>query len=261
MLNLKLKRALVLFILILALGFPCFAQETSSNLARDIEALKQGQEAIRKELQEIKNLLRIQKTPVNMPTSVSVRDVEFELTNDLIEGDESAKLILVNITDYQCPFCARFTRETYPQIVKEYVNTGKIRYAVLDNPLASHTLAPKAAEAARCARDQGKYWELHKQMMSDQKSLGELSSYAASSGLDIKTFQNCLDTNKYADAVKKDMALTSKFGIAIVPGFIIASVDPKNPFKLKGISSILGAQPFASFQKSLEQALEEIGKR
>lgn len=101
MIQLKFKSALILFISVLVLGCSCFAQESPAELAREIESLKQGQEAIRKELQEIKNLLRAQKVPVRRPPAVNVRNIEFELPNNLISGDKSAKLVLVNFTDYQ----------------------------------------------------------------------------------------------------------------------------------------------------------------
>ena len=101
MIHLKSKKAIVLFVSILAFGYGSFAQEPVSDTAKDIEALKRGQEAIRKELEEIKNLLRAQKVPVLRQPAVNVRNVEFELTNNLIAGDKSAKLILVDFTDYQ----------------------------------------------------------------------------------------------------------------------------------------------------------------
>lgn len=98
-------------------------------------------------------------------------------------------------------------------------------------------------------------------MLSNQKSLGDLPSYASTLGIDNDEFQNCLETNKYAEAIKKDMVLASKLGISAVPGFIIASIDPDHPSKFKGINSIRGAQPFTNFRKLLDQALEEIHKQ
>jgi protein-disulfide isomerase len=250
----------VLLSISLTTCFSCFAESSCSEKANEIEALKQSQTAILKELQEIKELLRVQRVPTQMKPTFSPRNVEFEFTNNLIKGNQNAKLVLVNIMDYQCPYCSRYTLDTYPQIVKNYVDTGKIRYTVLDNPLPSHPLAPKAAEAARCAKDQGKYWELHTQMMSDQKSISNLLSFTDKLGLDSKAFQNCLDTNKYANDIKKDASVVSKLGISAVPGFIIASIDPTNPSKFKGISSIQGAMPFSVFQQELDRALANLPK-
>lgn len=259
MIGFNFIKTLALSAAIFASSAFCIAKESQS--AKDIEDLKQGQEAIRKELQEIKNLLISQRIPVQdpnqAPPTADVSDLDFELSNGLIKGGAEAEIVLVNITDYQCPYCSRYTRETYPQIVKDYVDTGKIRYAVVDNPLAFHAFAPKAAEAARCAKDQGKYWEMHNAILSDQQYLEKLSVYADKIGLRAKEFLSCVDSSKYADAVKKDMELAAQLKVSAVPGFIIAATDKENPSRFKGISGIQGAMPFDVFKKQLDQALNE----
>ena len=94
-------------------------------------------------------------------------------------------------------------------------------------------------------------------MMSDQKNLSELNTYAESINLDIAQFENCLSTNKYADEIRKDMALAQKMGITGTPSFVLARTDPQNPAKVKGISLIRGAQPFPAFKQAIDQALTE----
>ena len=259
----KFGQSFALTALLFTLALPCFAIDQ----AGEIEELKRGQETILKELQEIKNLILSQKVPAPVPAqqqppqqlkpSMDIRGLEFELYNGLMKGDQNAKLVVIEFTDYQCPYCGSYARETYPMIEKQYVNTGKIRYAVVDNPLPFHTLAPKAAEAARCAKDQGKYWEMHEQIMADQGALDNLPSYASKIRLNVKVFQDCLDTGKYAAAIKSDMNLASALRMVAVPGFVVAVVDQGNPGKLWGISSIQGALPFAIFQQLLDQALNE----
>jgi predicted DsbA family dithiol-disulfide isomerase len=96
---------------------------------------------------------------------------------------------------------------------------------------------------------------MHKLMMSKQDSLENLSSYAASLNLDSAKFEECMRSNKYKEEVSQDAAIAQKLGINGVPGFIIASIDPQNPKKVKGISFIRGALPFANFQKELDSAL------
>jgi protein-disulfide isomerase len=144
--------------------------------------------------------------------------------------------------------------------MKQYVDSGKIRYAVIDTPLPMHPLAPKAAEASRCAADQGKFWEMHGQLMSNQAGLANLESYANQLKLDVARFNECLKTNKYSDEVNKDLVLASKLNISGVPGFIIAQGDLKNPTKVKGISFIPGAQPLAIFMREIEQALAGLSE-
>lgn len=94
------KKIGTIFIIEILIGYSCYAQDSVSNQARDIEALKQGHEAILKELQEIKNILSAQRTPVRKAPEINDYDFKFELSNDLIIGDEKAKIILVNFTDY-----------------------------------------------------------------------------------------------------------------------------------------------------------------
>lgn len=231
------------------------AQGADSDVQKEIELLKEGQKTIMKQLQEIKTLLQQRPSNPATPPEVNVRGMEFELGANPVKGSSSSKLILVDFTEYQCPFCGRYARETFPQIMKQYVETGKIRYAIMDMPLAMHPLAPKAAEAARCANEQGKFWEMHDQMMAKQDALANLSSYATALNLDMPKFDECLKSGKHAQGVAKDMAAASKLGVSGVPRFILASVDPRNPSKVKGIASILGAQPFPAFQKAIDEAL------
>jgi len=141
--------------------------------------------------------------------------------------------------------------------MKQYVETGKIRYALLDMPLGMHKLAPKAAEATHCSRDQGKFWEMHKSIMLNPQKLEDLNSYAESLNLDMAPFESCLETNKYADEIQKDIAVAKTLGITGTPSFVLAWTDPQNSGKVKGISLLRGAQPFAEFQKAIDQALAE----
>jgi protein-disulfide isomerase len=127
-------------------------------------------------------------------------------------------------------------------------------------PLPIHKQAPKAAEAAHCAEDQGKFWEMHGRLMAKQDMLDKLSSYAASLNLDLPKYEECLNTNKYAKKIIAEVDMATKLGIAGVPGFIIAKRDPLNPLKAKGISAIRGAMPLQMFQKEIDQAIANMLK-
>jgi len=214
------------------------------------------QQAMRKDLSEIKALLSKPGAP-QQPPQVDIKGIKFDIGDNPVLGSESAKLILVEFTDYQCPFCGRYARETYPQLREQYVDKGLIRYAVIDQPLSIHPDAAKAAEASHCAGDQGKFWEMHEDMMAKQDALGNLSSYANTLGLNVRQFEDCVDTGKYSDAVRKDMDLANKLGINGVPGFIIGTVDKNDASKITGISMIRGAMPLGNFQKELDTALQK----
>ena len=239
------------------LGSGCIASAQTADIRQEIDELKQGQRAIQKELEEIKSLLEKiaaqQARP--SPSGPVIKDVEFEIGNNPVKGSVTAGLMLVEFTDYECPFCGRYVRETFPQILNQYIEKGSIKYTVIDLPLPMHSKAAKAAEASHCAEEQGKFWEIHELMMAKQESLGDLSSYAADLNLDVQKYDECVNTGKYADAVNKGIALAQKLGINAVPGFIIGRIDSSNPGKVTGISMIQGAMPFASFQAELDAAL------
>jgi len=121
-----------------------------------------------------------------------------------------------------------------------------------------HKLAFKAAEASHCAAEQGKFWEMHDSMMADQQTLDALESHAESIQLDLAQFQACLNTDKYAEAVRQDMADANKLGVTGTPSFVLTLTDPKNPSKVKGLAILKGAQPFDNFKRILDQALSSL---
>jgi protein-disulfide isomerase len=247
-------KAFAFILLICGISSVLMAQESGADLKKEIEELKQGQQAIQKELMQIKSMLTKIAKPPSLP-QINIKDVEFELGDNPVQGRDTAKFILIEFTDYQCPHCSRYVRDTYSQIEEQYVDKGVMRYAVIEQPLPIHPLARKAAEASHCADDQGKFWEMHKLMMFKQDTLPNLSSLALSLSLDAEKFEQCLNTEKYQDQVEKNSELALKLGINGVPGFIIASVDPQDPGKAKGISAVLGAMPYSIFKKELDRAL------
>jgi protein-disulfide isomerase len=175
-----------------------------------------------------------------------------------LKGDNKAKLTLVEFTDYQCPFCSRYARDTYPEIMKEYVNTGKVKYVVREFPLESiHPQAFKASEAALCAGEQRKYFDMHDKLFSDQKALApaDLPKHAETLGLDVGKFQECLTSGKHAKAIRKDMADGQKAGVTGTPSFFIGVEQPNGSFKVLNV--LKGAQPYAAFKDALDSSLAQ----
>jgi protein-disulfide isomerase len=186
----------------------------------------------------------------------NVKDIVFNLGDNHVKGQNAAKITLIEFTDYQCPYCARYVRDTLPQIAKEFIDTGKIRYVMLDLPLEQiHKSAFKAAEAAHCAGDQGKYWEMHDRLFNNVQALEPFKGHAEAVGLDATKFDKCMTDGKYTPAVRADLAESQKVGITGTPGFVVALTDPKDPKKAKGVSFLRGAQPFDAFKTALEQVL------
>jgi len=254
----RLMRNCALAMLPLVLGNIMSAQTPDADLRQEITALRQGQEAMQKDLADVKALLEKLTAP-QRPAGPVVRDVEFDIGDNPVLGDAAAKLILVEFADYECPFCGRHVRETFPQIKERYIDAGVLRYAAVDMPLPMHPNAAKAAEASHCAGEQGRFWEIHELMMAKQDALANPSSYAAALNLDRSKFERCLEEGKYAAAVDADVALAQTLGVDGVPGFVLARVEAADaggrPLKVRGVAAVQGALPFAAFRREIDAAL------
>jgi protein-disulfide isomerase len=248
-------------LLIAALTVPAaISQEGAGDLRSEIDALKQGQQEIKKQLQDIQKLLQARSAPAR-PSGPDVKGKVFDLGDNPVKGGENAEIVLVEFTDYQCPFCSRHVNQTHPQIASEYIDSGKIKFATLDLPLERiHPLAMKAAEATHCAEEQGKFWEMHDRLFANQKSLEPWSAHAEALEIDATAFDDCLNSGRYAEAVRRDMAEASKAGATGTPSFVLGSLDPEDSSKVKGIAFIRGAQPFNAFKAQIDAALRNAAK-
>jgi protein-disulfide isomerase len=218
-------------------------------------------DAILSELRQIKQLLQRptqqqaqqapQAPPPDEPAKVSVAGLPFL-------GKADAPLTLVMFTDYQCPFCTRFETQTLPELKKQYIDTGKLRFVVRDLPLPFHPNAPKAAEAVYCGEEQGKYWELREKLVAntDKMDAKLLPDYARQAGLDVDKFSACLESGRYAEKVKASTAVAGSIGISGTPSFVVgrSKGDMADGVKL------VGAQPFAAFDQKLKELLRPTAK-
>ena len=168
-------------------------------------------------------------------------------------------MTLIEFSDYQSPFCARHVRQTLPQIEKDYIATGKIKYVFRDFPLTSiHKQAFKAAEAANCAGAQGKYWGMHDRLLAKRKALAvkDLEANALAIGREISAFQQCFHCGKTAKEIREDLAEGQKAGVRGTPTFFIGRTDPKKP-TVKVLKIVRGARPYSSFQECIDSLLVE----
>ena len=224
--------------------------QSNEDLKKDIQGLKDGQQAIQKDLQEIKKLLAARPAAGADQALNALVDTK----GNPSRGDTNAKLTLIEFSEFQCPFCGRHAKDTYPAIDKEYVQTGKVKFVFRDLPLESiHKNAFKAAEAAHCAGEQKKFWQMHDRLFDNQKSLepAMLTAHAQAVGLDAGKFQQCLESGKYAGDIRKDMADANKIGITGTPTTVIGLTQP-NDTKIKVLRVIRGAQAFAAFKEALD---------
>jgi protein-disulfide isomerase len=229
------------------------ADDAVSAIRKELESLKAGQAALYRELQEIKSLLRGREAPA----AEAPANLDLSLDGAPVKGDEKARLVLVEFTDYECPFCARHVRQTLPQIEAEYVTSGKMRYAVRDFPLeAVHARALPAAEAARCAGDQGQFWQMHQRLFSNQRALSaaDLRAHAGALGLDPGAFEACMQGGAHVARIRADFAAGTQGGVRGTPTFFIGLQEPGSP-TVKVLRVIRGAVPFATFKAALDEAL------
>jgi protein-disulfide isomerase len=221
----------------------------------DIDALKKGQEDIQKSLAEIKSLLQ-QNAAARPAAPPAVPNVTLDLKGHTIQGAREAKLTLVEISDYQCPYCARHTRETYPLIEKDFIATGKLRYAMVDYPLRNHPFSFKAAEAATCAEGKGKFWEMHDLLFQNQNALNPetLPAYAELIGIDRGEFEACLKEGRQ-DSVNADLQQATRAGVSATPTFLIGWLADGD--QLKPVDVIRGAVPYDNFAQVINKLLQQ----
>lgn len=190
----------------------------------------------------------------NAPAAAPVVDTPPTAGNGPFIGKADAPITFIEFTDFQCPFCQRHFQQTFGDIKKNYVDTGKVKYVIRYYPLSFHPNAQKAAEAAACANDQGKFWEMHEALFTKQADWSPMDaataatafkSYAKDIGLNAGTFASCLDDGKNAALVQKDEADGSAAGIDGTPGFWI--LGPNSQSK-----KVSGAYPYATFQAAFD---------
>jgi protein-disulfide isomerase len=154
-------------------------------------------------------------------------------------GPTGAPITIVEFSDYQCPFCSR-AEETVKKVMEEY--KGKIRLFYRDYPLPFHDKAQKASEAALCAQEQGKYWEMHEKLFASQSALAvpQLKEHAKGLGLDAAKFDKCLDSGDKAKVVETSKKAGEELGVNGTPHFFING------------RPLSGAQPFEAFKKLID---------
>ncbi|MFO1376050.1 MAG: DsbA family protein [Steroidobacteraceae bacterium] len=222
-------------------------------LRADVEALKAGQASIQRDLQEIRSQLRAKASP----SPAAAEDRTIAVAGAMSMGERTAPLTLVEFTDFQCPFCVRHARDTLPQIERDYVRTGKLRYVVRDFPIGSlHPDARRAHEAVRCAGDQNRYWEMRARVFASPKDVAvrTLTTHARELGLDVAAFQGCLDSGRHATQVQADVAAGVSAGVTGTPTFFLARTAPGDA-DVRVARSIVGAQPYENFRQAIDALL------
>lgn len=215
---------------------------TEAAILEELKAIRQILEKIEK--QGLKSRRQAPSRPT--AATVTIRDKPFM-------GSEMAPVTVVEFTDYQCPYCLRFTKTAFPRLKQDYIDTGKVRWVALNLPLAFHKNAVKAAQAAHCAGEQDKFWDMRQELFSNPKKLAasDLPEHAARLGLDIDAFKACLASDRHLDGVEQDASDARAMGLTGTPSFVIGRSARD---KITG-QVVVGAQPLNVFTSAINRLL------
>jgi protein-disulfide isomerase len=172
-----------------------------------------------------------------------------------IQGSPSAPLWVIEVSDFQCPYCKQWHDETYQTFRDEYVKTGKVRLAYVNFPLAQHQFAWPAAESAMCAGAQGKFWNMHDALFNTQNQWEVLpspsaffDSLARVQGVDIARWRQCVQSGKMKAWIQADHDRAERAGAGSTPSFMI------------GDKLLVGAQPIDEIRRAIDSAMVRINK-
>jgi len=167
-------------------------------------------------------------------------------------GDPNAPVKIIEYSDFQCPYCGLFVKETEQRLIDSYIATGKVYFEYHSLGVFIGPESGRAAEAAYCAGDQEKFWEMHDIIYANQtgENVGDfldphLTAFAKKLGLDMTAFNDCFTSNKYAERVKQDGEAGQQAGVRATPSFVVNG------------KVIEGAQPFEAFQAEIEAQLKK----
>ena len=255
----KLRTALVCLAAVALAAATPRAQATPPQAPQTMSpptpTIQQQNEQILQELRAIRQLLERLTTPSAPPQPTTARVTNLK---GYSLGSADAPLTMVEFTDLQCPFCRQFVLTSFDQIKANWIDTGKLRYISRDFPLDIHALAIPAARAARCAGEQGKFWEMRMELMRHANLLTAdyINKTASNLKLDAKAFAACTASSKYEAEITAEAQEGLALGVGGTPTFVVGRSTPN------GIDGpvLVGALPYAQFDAKLKSLLDAGSK-
>lgn len=190
--------------------------------------------------------------PTRRPPTQAVKNVVIDSAR-LRNVTGNGRVALIEFTDYECPFCGQYAKQTAPEVEKSLIRTGLVRHVVFQFPLERiHPHARQAAEAAECAATQGRFWEMHHELFSKQNALSSegLQDIGRSLGLDDSRFETCL-ANHNSDAIRADLDEAARLGVDSTPTFFIGIVKSNGSVQLT--TRVNGAPPFSELEALIKK--------
>ncbi|MDH5297359.1 MAG: DsbA family protein [Nitrospirota bacterium] len=177
--------------------------------------------------------------------------------DDVVRGDPKAPITLLEYSDFTCGFCEKFFHETFPKLLSEYIETGKVRFVYRDFPRGMGSPL-RAADAARCAGEQHAYWPMHDRLFNSGGQLApdDLKQYAKELNLQGEQFSECLASHRYMEDIEKDLRDAGSLGIRGTPAFVLfPTTVPEDPHLIL----IPGAFPYETFKEEIDKLLKLHG--
>lgn len=181
---------------------------------------------------------------------ISTGPVDIEITSDkVVQGNNDAKVTVIEFADYQCPYCGQWYTDVYPSLKSEYIDTGKVKFVYWDFAFLGAE-SYRSAEAAMCANDQGKYWEYHDKLFMNQNGESQgafsddnLNKFASELNLDQNRFSECMTTNLHQKQVEESLRLGTKYNVSSTPTVFI------------NVIPIEGVMPYENYKQIIESEL------
>jgi protein-disulfide isomerase len=221
------------------------------QLREQIRVLAESQRLLAKELEALKASLDGNPKPTEQPLGPVIQ------TGGLrSNGKSDAPLVLLAFTGYECSHCAKFATDTEPQVKRDYVATGKVRYVFCDFMFDNQKNGAVAARAAHCAGDQEKFWEMHDLLFSGQGNVPppKLMAHAEQLNLDMTGFKQCLDDGLHVDTIKRSMDIGAKLGVTGTPAFFIG-IPTGEPNEIQVVRTLRGNVAYDVIKRALDAAL------
>lgn len=248
------SRYVLLICTMVVLLSACNKSNEDGKVLEELKSIKAEMVQMRKAISEVHSIaLRSNNNAADKKNTVAA-NIKVNLSGGSVLGDKNAKLAIVEFSDFQCPFCARFHKQTFPSIKKDYIDTGKLKYVLKDYPLGFHAKAFGAAVAARCAGEQNAYWDMKESLFENQRSLSDqlYIKLAKASKLDMKKFKTCLSSPEQKEKVEKSLREGQKLAVNGTPHFFIGKIENGQIVNAKRVA---GAQPYSAFLRAIKPLL------
>jgi protein-disulfide isomerase len=227
-------------------------RSTVEQLRIEVKQLKESQEHVLGQLEEFKKILSVS---TEAPPTVKPPE-KMSTAGERFKGASTASVVIIEYGDFGCNFCSKFELETLPKIEDNYIKSGKVRYFFRD--LITHPDSVTAARAARCAGEQGKFWEMHTNLFANQSALPEsaILENVKPIGLNVKALSQCLASGQYDAEINRSTEEARHMGIVGTPTFLFGTIA-KNSDTITIKHTFIGAYPYEFFRTELDDLLSK----